>query len=345
MARPRDEIEALRMRIRTRRAPSPSPTSQLPLVVDAAQAPGDLASVVAAQSARWRQLLLHHGAILFRGYDIVLPLALSRVIRALHGTTVRYIGGISPRRPLYDGIYTSTELPPSVTIPLHSELSYFELPPRHLWFACAQPAARGGETLLADTRAIARAMPAEIRERFVARGVRYHCSFHGPSLLFSVLERFFNINKSWMDAFETEDRTRVEDRCRELGAAPRWLPSGRLAIETVRPALVPHPESEELVWLSSAHLFRHNPRALGWTRYALSRLFFSRPETRPQDATYADGGIIDRATLDEIQRVIAAEVVPLRWQRGDVLWIDNHLCMHGRKPFRGQRRLLAAMTR
>jgi alpha-ketoglutarate-dependent taurine dioxygenase len=320
-------------------------SASLPLVIDAADEPGDLAQVAAAHEPGLRRLLRRHGALLFRHYDVTTPMAFARVIDALGGNTVRYVGGISPRRPLYDGIYTSTELPPSLTIPLHSELSYLAAPPRHLWFCCAQPAAERGETLLADTRAIARAIRADIRERFVARGVHYHCSFHGPSRAFALLERLFDINKSWMAAFETNDRAVVEERCRELGAHPRWLPSGRLAIETEIPPLVPHPETGEPVWLSSAHLFRHNPRALGWLRFALSRLFFLRPETRTQDACYADGGTIDRATLDAIQDVLDEHTVAVRWQRGDVLWIDNQLCMHGRAPYRGRRRVLAAMTR
>jgi alpha-ketoglutarate-dependent taurine dioxygenase len=345
MAHPRARSNLIDMRSRPRQPAVPRTSARLPLVIDARDEPGDLAGIAPAHESRWRRLLLQHGAILFRGYDVTQPMALARVIDALDGATIRYLGGISPRRPLYDGIYTSTELPPSVTIPLHSELSYLAAPPRHLWFCCAEPAAERGETMLADTRAIARAMRADIRERLVARGVRYHCSFHGPSRAFAVLERVFDINKSWMAAFETDDRAVVEERCRELGASVRWLPSGRLAIESERPPLVAHPETGERVWLSSVHLFRHNPRALGWVRFALSRLFFLRPETRPQDAHYGDGGTIDLATLDAIQEVLEAQAVAVRWQRGDVLWIDNYLCMHGRAPYRGRRRLLAAMTR
>jgi alpha-ketoglutarate-dependent taurine dioxygenase len=271
------------------------------------------------------------------------PVALSRVIAAAGDTTVRYLGGISPRRSLGSGVYTSTELPSPLPIPLHCELVYLEAPPRRLWFASAIVAQAGGETTLADTRALYRSMAPDIRQQFVERGIRYRASFHGPRALFALVARLKNLNASWMDAFETDDRRVAEARCRQIGARPRWLRSGRLVIETIRPAVLRHPDTGELVWCNSSHLFRHNPRALGWSRYALSRIFFRRM-TRTQDARYADGSTMHLTTLARIQDVLDAHTVAVRWQPGDVLWIDNFLCMHGRAPYQGGRRLLAALS-
>jgi alpha-ketoglutarate-dependent taurine dioxygenase len=35
--------------------------------------------------------------------------------------------------------------------------------------------------------------------------------------------------------------------------------------------------------------------------------------------------------------------VKFRWQRGDLLLVDNFLVAHGRMPFRGERRILVAI--
>jgi alpha-ketoglutarate-dependent taurine dioxygenase len=32
------------------------------------------------------------------------------------------------------------------------------------------------------------------------------------------------------------------------------------------------------------------------------------------------------------------------WQTGDVVLVDNFLAMHGRRPFEGQRRVLASLV-
>jgi alpha-ketoglutarate-dependent taurine dioxygenase len=314
------------------RAPEPPATDALP-------------SLIAAERARLAALQLRHGAILFRGFAVTEPAQLARAVAAAAETPMRYVGGSSPRTPLAERVYTSTQLPPEVRIPLHSELAYVNAYPRHLWFCCAVPPAAGGETVLADARQVYRAIDPAVRRRFIARRVRYRCSFHGPSAFFALVDRLQKVTRSWMEAFETTDPALAEARCRELGADVHWLASGRLVMEIVRPAAISHPETGEPLWFNFAHLFRLNPRYLGQLRYRLAQLFFVDQRTRTQDAHYGDGGEIDAATIDHLFDVLEAQTVSFPWQRGDVLWLDNLLCMHGRNPFRGPRRVLAAMSR
>ncbi|MGZ4371445.1 MAG: TauD/TfdA family dioxygenase [Gaiellaceae bacterium] len=303
-----------------------------------------LAELLDRDRVQLHELLLRHGALLFRGFGASSAQDLSRVFAAAGERSMPYVGGISPRTQVGQDVYTSTELPPGVRIGLHNELAYLAVQPRHLWFACLVPASDGGETTLADGRAIFADLDPTVRQRFLDRGVRYTSTFHGQSAWFSLVERWQKVTKSWMEAFETSDRQVVAVSCRALGAAARWLPSGRLVIETERPAVVEHPETGETVWFNSAHLFRLSPRGIGWLRYLLSRLFFVKRSTRTHDAHFADGGEIDVATLDHLFDVLDAHTVAVRWERGDVLWVDNVRCMHGRNPFHGQRRVLAAMT-
>jgi alpha-ketoglutarate-dependent taurine dioxygenase len=318
----------------------------LPLVVRPAGGARALPALFCDERAALERLLLTHGALLFRDFDVARAADLGAVLEADGAQPMRYFGGISPRTSVRGGVYTATELPPGVRIPLHNELSYLATYPRALWFSCAEPAETGGETTLADGRALYQALDRRVRARFVERGVRYRCSFHGPSPLHDLLDHLQKVTKSWMEAFETGERAVVEARCRELGATCRWLPSGRLVLETTRPAIVEHPVSGERAWFNSAHLFHINPRGIGWTRFLLSRLYaLGRPDVRTQEATFGDGTPLDPHTLERLFHALDDATVAVRWQRGDLLWIDNLLCMHGRNPYRGERHVLAALTR
>jgi alpha-ketoglutarate-dependent taurine dioxygenase len=285
------------------------------------------------------------GAILFRGFSVTDAGALAKLVEAAGGESMRYVGGDSPRTNVGGNVYTSTECPPSVRIPLHNELSYAKSYPRHLWFACVRPARKGGETTVADARAIWRDLDAETKQRFSTLGVRYRYSFRGHSVFWDMLDRVCKVTKSWMEALETTDRRVADEHSRSVADRHVWLPSGRLVLEIDRPATIVHPITKEQSWFNQAHVFRLNARYLGALHYTLARMLFFRPHTRSHHASFGDGSDIDEPTIDRLFDVMEAHTVPIRWEAGDVLWLDNLACMHGRNPFRGERRVLVTMSR
>ncbi len=320
----------------------------LPLVVRATrEATSDaLVETVTVGRRELRARLLEVGAVLFRGFDVRGTGDFARVVAAFNGESppLSYVGGDTPRTRVSDAVYTSTEAPPSVRIPLHNEMSYLRTCPRYLFFHSEIPAARGGETPVADARAVYRAMDPYVRERFIEKQVRYLWSYCGRSVAFEALNRVQKVTKSWMEVFDTDQPEVAEARCRELGMTFGWLPGQRLRVTTVRPAALVHPETGEPIWFNQAHVFRFSPRWMGRLHYAAASLLFIKKSTRSHDATYGDGSTIEPAALDHVHDVLDRETVTFPWERGDVLIVDNLLCMHGRNPFRGPRRTLVSMS-
>ena len=318
-----------------------------PAVVHArsGEGPSDLEALLARDAEKVSEQLLASGAVLFRGYAIGSAEALG-ALQAPMGESMRYIGGDSPRTRLTKkrAVYTSTEALRSIPLPLHNELSYLDVHPRLLWFACLTPSSRGGATLLADGREIARALAPDVRERFERAGVRYRLGFRGPGQLLDALDRVAKVNKSWMDAFDTSDRRVVERHCEETNARFEWTRAGHLVIETERPATARHPVTGELAWFNQAHLFRFNARYLGHVRLALARAFFAATGLVPHDASFGDGSELTRDVLNHLFDVLDAHTVRVEWRAGDVLLLDNVLCMHGRAPFKGDRKIVVAMN-
>ncbi len=59
----------------------------------------------------------------------------------------------------------------------------------------------------------------------------------------------------------------------------------------------------------------------------------------------ADGSFVNPSFMEHAVRVMDEICVAFKWQKGDVLLIDNRGAMHSRRPFEGNRRILAGLVR
>ncbi|HEX2549622.1 MAG TPA: TauD/TfdA family dioxygenase [Gammaproteobacteria bacterium] len=299
---------------------------------------------IEASQMQLMQLLLKFGALLFRDFPVRSAHAFSQMIQKLKfGHFVNYIGGDSPRDRVDDGVYTSTEAPPSIHIPLHQELSFIQTFPRHIYFFCEVAPASQGETIIADARKIYDAFDADFRHHFQQKKLTYISRYYYKSKVMELLNRYQRSHKSWIEVFETENKEQVERYCVQNHFAWRWLQRDWIEIKQTRPALHTHPITKEIVWFNQAHLYDFNPRLLGITRYLGERLFY-RKNTRLHEIQFGDGTSIPRKDLYHILDVLNKNTVAFPWHHGDVMILDNILAMHGRATFSGKRRVLTALT-
>lgn len=310
---------------------------------------GDHAGWVAAALPRF-------GALLFRGFALDGPGEFERVARAIDPALQKDYLGTSPRDAMTEYVFSASELPPSYPIPQHCEMSFVRAPPRRLFFWCATPpTGPGGETPLADVRRVWRDLDPVVRARFEARGVRNVRNYCGPGggSRFDLWKL-----KPWHDMFRTTDRARVEALCRENGFEFEWQPGGRLRLTNVQPAARAHPVTGEVAWFNHAQVFhlsavpdelrriaaRQRPLrngALGLVARAMIALK-RRTATADEQAmhcTFGDGTEIADADMDRVRDAIWKNMEFVRWQRGDVVAIDNFAVAHGRMPYAGPRKI------
>jgi alpha-ketoglutarate-dependent taurine dioxygenase len=295
--------------------------------------------------AKLQRLLLQHGALLLRGFPIDNAANFAHTIEALDlGQFVNYIGGDSPRDKVEEKIYTSTEAPPSLHIPLHQELSFIKNFPRHIYFFCETAPEVRGETIIGDARRIYKALNPVIRDQFEEKGLTYTSHYYYQSKIMELLNRLQRSHKSWREVFETDNKVEVQKKCLANEFDWRWLDQDWLEIKQTRPAILHHPDTHEKVWFNQAHLYDFNPRLLGWKKYIGAKLFYFRKSTRLHEIEYGDESGIARKDLYHILDVLEENTVAFPWQKNDVMVLDNILTMHGRAPFSGKRRILTALT-
>jgi alpha-ketoglutarate-dependent taurine dioxygenase len=291
----------------------------------------NLNAVEWARSARQliETRLLEHGAILFRNFKTETADRFEEFARAIVPDLLDYRERAAPRKEVGKNIYTSTEYPSDVQIPLHHEMSYAHNWPMKLFFFCLQPAALGGATPIASDRLFLKRLNPAIQEIFLRKKVMYVRNY-GEGL-----------DLSWQEAFQTKERVVVENYCREAGTEFEWREGDRLRTRHVGQVMASHPKTGETVWFNHAHMFHQSNLD---ESFLASLLMEFDEESLPRNAFYGDGSPIEASVLEEVRETYAQTAVTFDWQQGDVLLVDNMLASHGRSSFIGPRKILVAMA-
>lgn len=309
--------------------PGSAAPAALPLVVRPEAGAVELAEWAAAHRSEIDALLDRHGALLFRGFAVEPGSGFERFVSVVGSGALSYTQRSTRRTAAGDGVYTSTEYPASHAIALHSENAFQRRWPTRIMFHSVVPAETGGATPLADNVAVFDAVPAEVRDELVARGIRYLRNFGG------------GLELPWQEAFQTDDRAEVEAHCRGLGIEWEWKPGDRLKTTEVLPAAIWLPSVQRPAWFNQAHLF-HVSNLAPVVREAL--LEAVPADDLPRHAHYGDGEPIPDGHLDAVRAAYEACVVRFPWQRDDVTLLDNRRVCHGRDPYTGPRRVLVSLS-
>jgi len=102
-----------------------------------------------------------------------------------------------------------------------------------------------------------------------------------------------------------------------------WGDNDVLDYSNVRPALVYHPETKELLWFNHSH---HNHKS--W--YEDIYDFTDPTEGTPFHTTFANNEPIPRELIETIRSVLWKNSCVVKMRTGDVMLLDNMLCGHGR---------------
>ena len=300
----------------------------LPVLATPTTAGVPLSLWVEAHTPLVRDHLHRTGAVLFRGFEEGAA-ALRTVVEQVAGDgALAYDDGATPRSALDEGVYSSTEYPADQTIEMHNEGCYSWRWPRVLGFACAVPPATGGQTPLADSRAVLQRIPADLARRLERDGVRYVRNFTP------------GVGIPWQDALGCDEQG-LEDYAERTRTRVTRVADDHVRTVALRPAVARHPESGDWVWFNQATSFHVSTVGDDLAAEMVRQLGHDR---LPKTTEAGDGARFTADELASMRAAFAAETTTFDWQRGDVLVVDNMLVAHGRAPFTGDREIRVAMA-
>jgi alpha-ketoglutarate-dependent taurine dioxygenase len=192
-------------------------------------------------------------------------------------------------------------------IPLHGEMYYvphlagaYERP-EILWFYCAQPAQRDGETLICDGVEVFAAFDQSLRDLFLKKKLKY--SHRSPA-------------KFWKTIAADPDQLKTE-----LALLDGVVHCG-------------FDRENALLW-------EYHVSAVSRTKYGNQEAFINSllPPSNLYQVSFEDGTEISNAILDGILQTTDRLSVPLYWEAHDLAMVDNTRCMHGRR-YNDEKRLI-----
>jgi alpha-ketoglutarate-dependent taurine dioxygenase len=301
---------------------------RFPLIFECGIGAHDLAEFISKYNQELESKLLNHGALLFRGFSVNTVEGFDRVLHQVTTERAAYVYRSTPRTAIANGIYTATEYPPQLDIPLHNENAYARRWPLRLAFCCLKPAASGGETPLADMQRVTAALGEDLLGRFESRRIQYVRHYHPY------------VDLSWQVVFQTDDRNVVASYCKENALSYEWIDDEILQTVQVCQGTARHPATQFRLFFNQAHLFHVSN--LGAENAEVMLEIYGR-DRLPRHARFGDGGEIDARDLERISAAFRDEARSVPWEAGDVLLLDNMQMAHGRRPFEGARKVVAAL--
>lgn len=298
--------------------------------------------------------LNRYGAFLFRGFACQNADYFSNAIELCKlGNRCSTLDYDLPRTLLPHEIYTSSDLPAHVSLPLHHEKPRSKNPPKHIYFCCVTPAEQGGGTFFANAEAIWFDIPKTIQNKIIEHGVVYKQFFHGKSIKYSLLKKALGHKgiKSWSEYFGTTEKRQIEQKLMEIQVDWCWInKSNDLVLSNHLPGVLNHPITNQTLWFNSvaylnyySHFNSSELKKLCSYESIASRYLILK-DRLPIVCHYGNGHAFSSDEITEINRVIQQHTRVFHWQQGDFMIVDNFTFMHGKQSHQGNRLLYSCMT-
>lgn len=298
---------------------------QLPLIINPLESK-NLKTFFEANKQKIEDELHESGAILFRGWDVESPESFFDIINTLNEETLKYTQRTSPRSEVIDKVYTSTDYPSDQDIKPHNESSYATTWPLMIAFFCFIEPEEGGETPITNNKEMLKRLSDYTVNLFKEKGIKY------------TRNMLDWLGLSWKEVYQTDNKKEVEELLEKEKMSYEWLDEGHLRVKWNRPAFQKHPVLNNEVWFNHSYFYHKQNQNPGL-------ISLVDEDDLPFRATFGDNTEISEVIFEELKEAYQTATIEFKWQKGDILLLDNMLFSHARNPFKGERKILVSMAK
>lgn len=270
------------------------------------------------------------GALLFRGFPVTDAVSYDSFFSAFGYNNFTYEESLSNavRINYTELVFSANEAPKDVEIYLHNEMAQTPVFPNIISLFCEKTADTGGATILcrSDTvhEKLALAEP-QLVEKLAREGVKYTNTMPSGDNPDSAQGR------GWQSTLSVTTKEQAEEKLQGLGYRWHWHEDGSLSAQTRALPAIKSVDGDRRVFFNQIIAAYQ-----GWKGVK---------EDPSVGLCFGDDSAIPKQFLDTICEIAAETAYDLMWQAGDVAVVDNHLSMHGRRPYGGDsvRRVLVTL--
>lgn len=196
----------------------------------------------------------------------------------------------------------------SFAVPPHGEMYYKKNKPQLIWFYCATPPLKDGETTVGDGAEIYEELSDSTKKLFSTKRLKYIRNYP---------------KEIWKEIYQTDDLRVVKKICDEEDISLRVdQETYAIATEYLCSAVVQSRRESHPIFINN--ILPVVEQELQGKQASLVR--------------FEDNSKIPDAVIDELKEVTDRLMKPIQWQTGDILMIDNTRLLHGRRSFSDNQR-------
>ncbi len=275
------------------------------------------------------EMMLDSGTVFFRGFPVKTAEDFDAFFTAFGLPAFTYKESLSNavRVNKTPKVFTANEAPPEAGIFLHHEMAQTPIYPSKLFFFCEIAAGEGGATPICRSdillERLTKAEP-EFVQKCRDLGVRYSIVMPASD------DPASGQGRGWQSTLGVASKPEAEKRLTDLGYSFAWLKDDSLRTTTpTLPAIRTAENGREAYFNQLIAAFK------GWQDVSYSGV---------HKIAFGDGEPLPDEAMNTVCEIAEELSVDTPWQSGDIVFIDNFQVMHGRRSFKGKRRVLTAFA-